>query len=354
MARQNINIGTAANDGTGDTLRTTGRKINENFVELYQILGGDSDIAYSNILLGNNQLIFEGLVADDYETTLTAIEPTQDNQITIPDASGQFVLDSATQTLTNKTLVHATLLHPDIADSDNGTSFEYHLIPNSSLAAEVNLTLPLVTANDHLISRTSTDTLTNKRLFSPRLSGVDIRIDSDIHDATGNPVLRIASSPSSINYIQVGGAAVDTDPIIQAIGDDTNVDLRLAGQGIGTVKHLSATRWKDSDAETDGQAINLDNDITFFKGTSGTNTHTLPQGVNRNGHIHTFANIGDAVVIVNVATGYLKHTGYTSFQIQPRHSIQAIYGGANTAREGWYLIGLDSDGGLGSTVVLKS
>ncbi len=160
MARQNINIGTAANDGTGDTLRTTGRKINENFVELYQILGGDSNVAYSNILLGNNQLIFEGLVADDYETILTAIEPTQDNQITIPDASGQFVLDSATQTLTNKTLVHATLLHPDIADSAGGTSFEYHLIPNSSLAAEVNLTLPLITADDHLVSRTSTDTLT--------------------------------------------------------------------------------------------------------------------------------------------------------------------------------------------------
>ncbi len=36
MARQNINIGTAANDGTGDKLRVAFDKINDNFVELYE------------------------------------------------------------------------------------------------------------------------------------------------------------------------------------------------------------------------------------------------------------------------------------------------------------------------------
>ena len=41
MARQNINIGSSANDGTGDPLRTAFDKINDNFVELY---GSDNDI----------------------------------------------------------------------------------------------------------------------------------------------------------------------------------------------------------------------------------------------------------------------------------------------------------------------
>jgi predicted NAD/FAD-binding protein len=40
MARQNLNTGSTANDGTGDTLRTAGTKINENFIELYSQLGG--------------------------------------------------------------------------------------------------------------------------------------------------------------------------------------------------------------------------------------------------------------------------------------------------------------------------
>jgi hypothetical protein len=43
MARQNISIGSAANDGTGDSLRSGGQKLNQNFVELYLHLGGDSD-----------------------------------------------------------------------------------------------------------------------------------------------------------------------------------------------------------------------------------------------------------------------------------------------------------------------
>ena len=41
MTRQNINIGSTANDGTGDPLRTAFDKINDNFVELY---GTDNDI----------------------------------------------------------------------------------------------------------------------------------------------------------------------------------------------------------------------------------------------------------------------------------------------------------------------
>jgi hypothetical protein len=37
MAEQIINIGTTANDGTGDTLRESQRKSKENFAELYLI-----------------------------------------------------------------------------------------------------------------------------------------------------------------------------------------------------------------------------------------------------------------------------------------------------------------------------
>lgn len=39
MAKQIINIGTNPNDGTGDTIRTVGTKINSNFTELYTGLG---------------------------------------------------------------------------------------------------------------------------------------------------------------------------------------------------------------------------------------------------------------------------------------------------------------------------
>lgn len=42
MTKQTLDIGTNANDGTGDTLRSGGQKINDNFSELYLTLGGNS------------------------------------------------------------------------------------------------------------------------------------------------------------------------------------------------------------------------------------------------------------------------------------------------------------------------
>jgi len=36
MSKQTVNIGTSANDRTGDNLRTAFNKINENFTELYK------------------------------------------------------------------------------------------------------------------------------------------------------------------------------------------------------------------------------------------------------------------------------------------------------------------------------
>jgi hypothetical protein len=41
----------------------------------------------SGISIGANGIIIEGATADDYETTLTAQDPTQDNIITIPDST---------------------------------------------------------------------------------------------------------------------------------------------------------------------------------------------------------------------------------------------------------------------------
>ena len=51
MARLNINIGTTANDRTGDPLRTAFEKVNTNFIELYTRTGDDIQIP---ALAGNN------------------------------------------------------------------------------------------------------------------------------------------------------------------------------------------------------------------------------------------------------------------------------------------------------------
>ena len=47
MAQQVINVGTSANDGQGDPIRTAFIKCNDNFTELYSI-GGITGIANGN------------------------------------------------------------------------------------------------------------------------------------------------------------------------------------------------------------------------------------------------------------------------------------------------------------------
>ena len=72
MAKQTINIGTTANDGTGDPLRTAFDKVNSNFTELYNddtgdvnsIIAGDGisvdtatgNVTVTNTITNNNQL----------------------------------------------------------------------------------------------------------------------------------------------------------------------------------------------------------------------------------------------------------------------------------------------------------
>lgn len=54
MARQSINLGTTANDGTGDTLRIAMDKINDNFIELYN--NGSQNISVGNTSIVNSEL----------------------------------------------------------------------------------------------------------------------------------------------------------------------------------------------------------------------------------------------------------------------------------------------------------
>jgi len=59
--------------------------------------------------VGDTGITFEGATGDANETFLQVTDPTADRTITLPDASGNIVLDTLTQTLTNKTLTSPTI-----------------------------------------------------------------------------------------------------------------------------------------------------------------------------------------------------------------------------------------------------
>ena len=86
MARQTINIGSIANDGTGDPLRTAFDKINDNFVEVYGALNPSSS---------NLKFVGDSLTSENTNGIIT-IDPTGTGTIEL--ASSTNVTGSLTVT----------------------------------------------------------------------------------------------------------------------------------------------------------------------------------------------------------------------------------------------------------------
>ncbi len=85
--------------GTIDTQTLTNKTLTSPTITNPNISGAGVDAS----------IVFEGATADAYETTLTVVDPTQDNTITMPNTTGTVVIATAVQTLTNKTLTSPTI-----------------------------------------------------------------------------------------------------------------------------------------------------------------------------------------------------------------------------------------------------
>lgn len=72
MAIQTIGIGTVADDGTGDSLRVAGDKINDNFNEIYTTLGDGSSLTSTAITALNNATANELVTVGATTTELDA------------------------------------------------------------------------------------------------------------------------------------------------------------------------------------------------------------------------------------------------------------------------------------------
>jgi hypothetical protein len=67
MARQTIDIGSTANDGTGDPLRTAFNKVNENFIEVYDGINVfDQNLNTSNNVTFNEVSVNGGVLGQVY------------------------------------------------------------------------------------------------------------------------------------------------------------------------------------------------------------------------------------------------------------------------------------------------
>lgn len=97
-----------------------------------------------------------------------------------------------------------------------------------SNAATGNYTLNLPGSNDTLVARTSTDTLTNKTLTTPK-------IGSGLLDSNGNTMLGFSATSSAVNYFSLINATTTNAPSLATAGSDSNINLNLNPKGTGAV-----------------------------------------------------------------------------------------------------------------------
>jgi len=294
MSKQTLNKGTAANDGTGDTLRQGAQKINENFTELYNIIGGSSLGSGITLDSSSKGIIFEGSSADSHETTLIPVNPTQDNNVYIPDDSGTLILDSCQQTLTNKILTSPVLTTPQI--NDTSANHQY-VVAVSELAADRNVTLPLLTGNDEFTFNAHTQTLSNKTLVDPIANNLKIggvSGGSVLLDSNSNEHLTFATTTGAVNQVKFSNAATGNPPEIASEGE-TNVPLNLSGKGTGNVQVNTGVAFLSHEVSTSA-ACSLVKTTTIFN-AGGTITPTLANGsVAGQTKIFTNKNSGNAIL----------------------------------------------------------
>ena len=302
MTRQNIGIGSSANDGNGDTLRTAGTKINANFAEVYALLGGgDSSNLSSQITLENDAVVFEGSSANDFETRLKSTNATQDNVITLPDSTGTVTLNNTIQTLTNKTLTVPTI---------------------ASIKNTGTLTLP--TSTDTLVGRATTDTLTNKTLTSPTINTP--KIGTSLNDAAGNEFIKFTTTGSAVNELTIANGASTTGPTLSATGGGTNLNIIMTPKGTGSVE-LNKAAFSSSTITANGAASTA---ATLIIGNKGSQLDVSLANGTTVGEYKIFTNKGAGAMHVTPAS----FAQGTKFVLAQNDGCTCIWDGSN-----WFLVG---------------
>ena len=242
MAFQLLGIGSSANDGTGDTLRVGGDKINDNLIELYAKINGVSTGSISNgtALTSDNVVLRQ---TTDTLTNKTLTNPTI-NAATLTGTVASTATVTGTLDLTGAVLAGTAALVFEGSGADaNETTFS---ITNPT--ADRTITFKdgsgtVAFTSDITVTATSTTTLSNKTLTAPKFADGGF-----IADANGAESLIFQTTASAVNEIEItnaatGGSAVaatSTAPIIGASGE-TNVDLALLPKGTGVVTIRSTT-----------------------------------------------------------------------------------------------------------------
>ena len=241
MAQEVINIGAQADDGTGDTIRGAGIKINANFDELYlrPSVASDIDVIQNNISTtasdadivikpsGTGNVVFPGITIEDNNIKSTG---ANEDLKFVPSGSGSLVVGgigfSGTSIIgTDSTIVNINenLVVDGSLNADTPT-FSSPVTVNSTLDVASTTTLSTLTVSgaSSFVGTTTIDNL----LFNDNIISTSSNADLNL-------------TPGGTGVVNVSNLTIDssinlTDNVIKVTR--SNDDFVLSANGTGSVQ----------------------------------------------------------------------------------------------------------------------
>tara|TARA_Y100000389_G_scaffold205089_1_gene262983 strand:- start:5285 stop:5986 length:702 start_codon:yes stop_codon:yes gene_type:complete len=225
MAKQVINIGTTANDGTGDPLRTAFDKVNDNFTELYSDDAGD----VGSIIAGTG-------ISVDQATGNVTVTNSDPNATHTGDVTGATALTIANDAVTNAKI------------NNNAVNFD-----------KLSTTL-VITESEGIGSNDNDTTLPTsaavKDYVDSATGGIGVSVISsntnaasgNLYVLTANLTLTLPSSPSVGSYVKVSNrSGVATCTIARnsenIMGAAADLTLDKLNSGFELIYSGSAQGW---------------------------------------------------------------------------------------------------------------
>ena len=296
MALQSINIGTAANDGTGDNLRVGGDKINDNFSEIYTAFGDGSTLSSLAVTALNGATANELVTVGSTTTEL--------------DAEANLTFDGTTLAVSgNVTIANAGNIG-SVGDTDaiaiasgGAVTFSQRDVHSSGITIADGGEIGSASDTDAItISAAGVATFSQRDVHS---SGITVADGGQIGSASDADSIAIAAN-GVVTFSQapvfpdgsIAIADLDIDGGTDIGADLVDADLFIVDDGAGgTNRKVAASRIKTYiGGGTQWQAVKTSNYTAaagqgvFANTTSGSFTITLPAGT-----------LGDEVTIVDYA-----------------------------------------------------
>jgi hypothetical protein len=227
MAKQTVNLGSSANDGTGDPLRTAFDKINDNFNELYSVTGAGSS---NNVQISGNSIQStdtNGNITLDPNGTGRVVVATAselrftdhtDHGIAFVDADGdvQFSNELTYDATTNTATIEDITIKANTISSQNSNQ-NIVLDPsgtglvnvNSALTVGTNLTvsgtslLGAITINDNRI--TTNNTNENIAIDPSGTGTLNLQIPTQATVGSAGSAAALPAQPTGYIEIQISG-----------------------------------------------------------------------------------------------------------------------------------------------------